>query len=537
MVSPSDSMPQNQQGKYVRARENPFFNGLTRGNTSMINRASPFDFMGKSSDQRISRSVSVNSQKGFENDVPENVSYKGSHLEIRNEPLGVPISGRVDLGISHIAVDSPKDWEANDDRSEPAVVKSFNVNKIKHTLLGISLPPCAAIFYYGDLPLVDVVESCQSIQKLNLYLKASKDAVNAGVPGKFLRAVLGHVSDSGSFISTIMYSYYLNETDTNSQYCTVPVFNNKRTCLNSHAELKWLLNTCDIDLSSLLFIDEVDLSYYDLFGSLKMVLMITDKLPEKLEALKESVVEIFNCQKGGFANPSDDPVVDKQDCSCCALIAEKLVSTAPEILVGKGVSRLLLAGILLDTENLTSPQCTSVDRYMSTLLLNGAGRFGCNGLYQILRSKMQDVYQLSVGQILRKDFRKWTRTGKAKSRGSRLVVSDVGMSAIGISIPQLLSSDETSIQEIVLFQQSEKLRLLIIVTGYDHHKKIKEMLISAESEDLLKDLLLFLDSHAPHLKRHAMYQPGLSDEMRAFTVENVASKTIMEQQLQDFCRA
>lgn len=35
------------------------------------------------------------------------------------------------------------------------------------------------------------------------------------------------------------------------------------------------------------------------------------------------------------------------------------------------------------------------------------------------------------------------------------------------------------------------------------------MLISAESEDLLKDLLLFLDTNAPHLKRHAMYQPGL----------------------------
>ncbi|PWA66946.1 hypothetical protein CTI12_AA320650 [Artemisia annua] len=305
-----------------------------------------------------------------------------------------------------------------------------------------------------------------------------------------------------------MYSYYLNETDTSSQFCTVPVINNKRTDLNTHAELKWLLNTCNIDQSSLLFVDEVDLSYYDLFGSLKIVLMNADKFPEKLEALKESVVETFNCQKGGFAYPSDD-TVDKQDSSCCALIAEKFALTAPKLLVGKGVSRLLLAGILLDTANLTSPQCTSVDRYMSTLLLDGAGRFGCNGLYQILRSKMQDVYQLSVAQILKKDFRKWTRTGKAKSRGSRLVVSNVGMSAIEISIPQLLSNYDTSIQEIVLLQQLEKLRLLIIVSGYDHRNNIKEMLISAESEDLLKDLLLFLDMHAPHLKRHAMYQPGL----------------------------
>ncbi|GKC05292.1 hypothetical protein Tco_0996902 [Tanacetum coccineum] len=40
---------------------------------------------------------------------------------------------------------------------------------------------------------LDVVESCQSIQKVSLYLKTSKDAMNANVPRSFLRAVLGHV--------------------------------------------------------------------------------------------------------------------------------------------------------------------------------------------------------------------------------------------------------------------------------------------------------------------------------------------------------
>ncbi|KAI3827099.1 hypothetical protein L1987_01163 [Smallanthus sonchifolius] len=220
------------------------------------------------------------------------------------------------------------------------------------------------------------------------------------------------------------------------------------------------------------------------------------------------------------------------DCSCCAIIAEKFASISPGILAGKGFSRLLLAGILLDTENLTSPNCTSVDRYMSTLLLNGAGRFGCNGLYQILRSKMHDVSQLSVGQILQKDFRKWSTTGKTDIGGSRLVI---GMSAVGISISQLLSHNETSIQEIILFQQLEKLRLLIIISGYNHSQNFKEMLISAESEDLMKNLLCYLDTHASHLPLHALYQPGLGDEMRAFTINGVQSRTTMEQLLQDFC--
>jgi hypothetical protein len=47
-----------------------------------------------------------------------------------------------------------------------------------------------------------------------------------------------------------------------------------------------------------------------------------------------------------------------------------------------------LAGILMDTGNLTSPHCTTKDKYMATLLLNGAGRFGSNGFYQISESPL-----------------------------------------------------------------------------------------------------------------------------------------------------
>ncbi|KAJ0809783.1 putative inorganic diphosphatase [Helianthus annuus] len=391
MASPS---LQDQQGKYIRARENPFFEGLKRGNASMNNRKSLFDFMGRTGKQRVTRSSSAIVHKEYTSGISETVSDSSApQLDIRKEPFRVSLSESAD-------VSSPQKAD---------VEESFkSLNKRKQ----VSLPPCAASFYYGSSPQIDAVESCQSIQKLNRYLKASKASVNTGVPGQFLRVVLGPISDAGSFISHIMYSFYLHQTDETFQFCTVPVINLKRTDINSHGELEWLLSSCNIDRSSLLFIDEVDLSYYDLFGSLKIVLLNADKLQEKYEALKDSVIEVFNIQKGGFAYPSDDTNVDKQDCSCCAFIAEKFASVSPGILAGKGFSRLLLAGILLDTENLTSPRCTSVDRYMSTLLLNGAGRFGCSGLYQILRSKMHDVSQFSVGQILQKDFRKWSTAGK-----------------------------------------------------------------------------------------------------------------------------
>lgn len=161
------------QGKYVRARDNPFFDGLRRGNTSMINRTSLF---GK---QKVTHSASVIGHKGYTDDIQENVSYtssKGSQLDIESI---------FDLGSSRIAHDIQSDRVVE----QKSLISDVNKTKQTH-----SLPPCAASFYYGNSPPIDVVESCQSIQRLNVYLKASKDAVNAGVPGRFLRAVLGHVS-------------------------------------------------------------------------------------------------------------------------------------------------------------------------------------------------------------------------------------------------------------------------------------------------------------------------------------------------------
>lgn len=114
---------------------------------------------------------------------------------------------------------------------------------------------------------------------------------------------------------------------------------------------------------------------------------------------------------------------------------EKTISDIPDC--------LQLAAILLDSTNLSSSSCSFKDKYMATMLIHGAGRFGCNGLYQLcmyfvlhlhilfvstffsslvhfqssycfldsVRYKMYDVTGLKVADVLRKDFKKWTRVG------------------------------------------------------------------------------------------------------------------------------
>lgn len=68
-------------------------------------------------------------------------------------------------------------------------------------------------------------------------------------------------ADVGTVASTIMYSFYLNVTSKSDQICIVPIININRSNLGSHVELKWLLDSCQIHQSSLIFADEVSLIF------------------------------------------------------------------------------------------------------------------------------------------------------------------------------------------------------------------------------------------------------------------------------------
>ncbi|KAL3851544.1 hypothetical protein ACJIZ3_013426 [Penstemon smallii] len=538
----------NAMESYVRARDNQFFEGMRRGEATAVNKGGANEFQGKLMSKNIYRSASDIGDRRSKNisitateDATSNP--KTSPLDIVLEPIGRSLSGRwsktssplrilqSDLDDNFIdtnessTVSSPNASEEKEefltrtDFEGPLVFRSYNVSKRRMDLSNVPLPPSAALFYYGPSPQMEVVESCEGVEKLNMYLKARRVDVNAGVPGKFLHALIGpNVADVGSVASTIMYAFYLHETLKSKQFCTVPVINMKRADLDSRADLQWLFESCHIDLTSLIFIDEIDLSYYHLFGSLKLVLLNCDKLPSDQEDLKEATVEVFNSTK---------------DASCCTVIAENFAMTSPEILSGQGFSRILLGGILLDTGNLSSPNCTSKDKYMATLLINGAGRFGCNGLYQILKYKSYGSSDLIVRENLQKEFKKWTRSD---INSSRFLEANVGMSSIGMSVSQLLSYDSTSIQEIINFQKLEKLGILVVVSGYyDSQKKFKrEILVSADSIEVMKSMLLFLNSSTTQLPLKLVHQPGLKDEMRAFEIDKVTSRRTIERVLEEY---
>ncbi|TYG68020.1 hypothetical protein ES288_D05G121200v1 [Gossypium darwinii] len=532
------------QGPYIRTRENPYFDGLLVKDGSLTEESSNSDFGDIYDLQKVSRSRSDIGDSGRKNldldisEKPMEPAFGDSISDAILQPfirasndswsnaVRPPASVLSDIqSESNFHLDNPSDSMKDSlDHYVPSLLgteKSYKVMKKRTSLPKIPLPQSAASFYNGYSPRMEIVESCESVNRLNFFLKSRREEVDAGVPGRFLHAVIGQdVPDVGSVASAIMYAFYLNETLENDQFFTVPVINIKRTELNSHAELKWLLDSCQIDQSSLIFIDEIDLSYYDLFGSLKLVLLNGSKLPSKQEALKESVIEIFNGKEGEVAYPWVEKVTVGQECSSCTLIAENFAMTSPQILAGQGFSRLLLAGILLDTGNLSSPDSTTKDKYMATLLLNGAGRFGCNGLYQILRYKLYDVSELRVADILGKDFKKWTRSVdwlslydlKLEKFNLRLIVGGV---INKFSVDHALDRD-------------------ILVAGNSVRFRLQEILVSTESVEVMKNLLFFFNSNASQLPFKAVHQPGIGEEMKAFEIDKVTSRKTIERLLEQF---
>ncbi|KAM7252879.1 hypothetical protein ACFE04_008690 [Oxalis oulophora] len=533
---------------YLRAREDPFFKGLLKRNDHPMPDAGLQSSSQFKSDNISGDTNTDTSYKEIPSDVTENFlddSVSESFTQSVSAKLAQMDRKTTSLTFKHLIFDLGDTVDSSVNESEeysvtlqerPPMKRSYTVNKRKSTnLSNVPLPQSAASFYNGSSPTIDIVESSESIEKLNSYLKSAKDEINAGVPGRFLHAVIGQdVSDLSSIVSTILYAFNLNEKLVDKQYfIIVPVLNMKRSDLNAHSDIKWLLDSCQIDQTSLIFVDEIDLSYYDLFGSLKLILLNGAKLPTKQEALKEAVVEVFNCGKGEIVYPRVQTVTFGEGSSCCTLIAEIFLKTSPEILAGQAFSRLLLAGILLDTENISNPDCSIKDKYMATLLINGAGRFGCNVKY-----KMHDVSELKVVDILRKDFKSWTRViGKVSSISSRVMVSQIGMSSIGISMEQLLSHEEKSTSAIKHFNKSEKLQLLVIVSGYydTHRTFMREILIAAESMELLKNLLSFLNANASRLPLEVLHHPGLRENMAAFKINKVTSRRIIEGLLEEFC--
>lgn len=211
------STPILQEG-YLRTRDDPFFEGMRRGEAATVKKGSAIDFQGNLSRKNSYRSASDIGDRGSRNIIgtiteEASDSPKNSPLDIVLEPIGRSSSGRWSKTSSPLVVSrSDLDIDFNDSNEpltvspdsgegkelaiqvaspKPLVETPYHATKRQIDISSVPLPPSAALFYQGPSQQIKITESCASVYKLNKYLKASRDDVNAGVPGRFLHAVIG----------------------------------------------------------------------------------------------------------------------------------------------------------------------------------------------------------------------------------------------------------------------------------------------------------------------------------------------------------
>ncbi|XP_057862371.1 uncharacterized protein LOC131070755 isoform X1 [Cryptomeria japonica] len=166
-----------------------------------------------------------------------------------------------------------------------------------------------------------------------------------------------------SMVAAICYAWLLEHTATLDGWNPVPVINTTRKKMWEHRPAAWLFHHCGLDGRALFFCDEVDLE--SLVHSRQLNILVI----------------------GQDALGTDDEVA-----SVCTILVEEYRKHACDLLQHPYIRKLLLAGILIDTQNLdpTAVFFTTRDKMAVDLLLVGASQYNCNALFGQLNQDHTD---------------------------------------------------------------------------------------------------------------------------------------------------
>ncbi|XP_054271265.1 exopolyphosphatase PRUNE1 [Macrosteles quadrilineatus] len=243
---------------------------------------------------------------------------------------------------------------------------------------------------------------------INNILGVSRKHLNNLTQFKKVIIVLGNEScDLDSAISSIIYSILLDHKKTQDSI-VFPVLNIPSVQLPVKTELNYFLRKNHIDVDNIICKDEIDLcSLYD-SNSLQLNLVDHHVLDGDYKRLQDSVLSVIDHrpQDPAWLWPQVDLTLQKVG-SCCTLVAEKLLTQAPE-LVTPTVALLLLGVIIIDT-NVFSPSAglaSALDIHIAdkleSLCIQPVDR---NTLFNELQSAKQDVSSLTSAQLLIKDMK------------------------------------------------------------------------------------------------------------------------------------
>ncbi|XP_016499604.1 uncharacterized protein LOC107818171 isoform X2 [Nicotiana tabacum] len=208
----------------------------------------------------------------------------------------------------------------------------------------------------------EVKEEDLKSQELNRFLKDQRDKINSifngELKGKAKIVLSGPSNSTSSMVAAICYAWLLEnrmraneqgggEADANTIEVVVPVMNMTRRKMLKERQAAWLFHLVDIDAKSLLFSDEVDLETLLLSKQLSVLVVGEDILKTNGEVLMAV--------------------------SGCTILTDNYCEDAYDLLKTPILKKLLFAGILLDTQNLSASSKVSMTRDVEAVQLLSVG--------------------------------------------------------------------------------------------------------------------------------------------------------------------
>ncbi|KAK4350585.1 hypothetical protein RND71_029898 [Anisodus tanguticus] len=222
----------------------------------------------------------------------------------------------------------------------------------------ISASTCAfeKVLRKNNVDRDEVKEDGSKSEELNRFLKEQRDNINnifsGQIKGKAKIVLSGPSNSTSSVVAAICYAWLLENRmrandqqgrDANTIQVVVPVMNMTRKMLKQR-QAAWLFHLVGLDAESLLFSDEVDLETLLLAKQLSILVVGEDILKTNGEAV-----------------------------SRCTVLTDNYCEDAYDLLQTPILKKLLLAGILLDTQNLSASSKVSMTRDVEAVQLLSVG--------------------------------------------------------------------------------------------------------------------------------------------------------------------
>ncbi|XVF54561.1 hypothetical protein PTKIN_Ptkin05aG0190900 [Pterospermum kingtungense] len=222
---------------------------------------------------------------------------------------------------------------------------------------------------------------------LNEFLKEQRTKIemmlNGEVESKAKVVLSGPSNSTSSMVAAICYAWLLEnrvrkiKEEGDEDWCiVVPVMNIRRERMWKQRQAAWLFHHVGLDATSLLFADEVDLESMMMNGQLSILVVGQDILRT-------------NGEVG----------------SHCTILTDNYCEDAYDLLQTRMLKKLLLAGIVLDTQNLNIQAKLSIGRDVEAvqLLQVGSAPNYRNDLFDKL---MHDQRDSSFFEALRRNYGK-----------------------------------------------------------------------------------------------------------------------------------